>query len=409
VSGAGAAYAGIGILLLFSFYVLVWVKVGRDPEAGSIMVRYTPPSDMTPAVMRYIMQMGYDDKCFAAALINMAVKGHITVQEDGGEYRIKKRDGGRAPLPAEEEKMLGRLLGSAPEIELVQRNHASISGAITALKEYLKQKYEKVYFITNRRYFITGLVITALLLLASGFGLAHRKQMIPAFIFICVWLTGWSVGVIVLVRQVIARWKATFHGGSHKALNGAGAVFLTLFSLPFIGGEVAGMTMLAKFSSAMVVVFLIIAMAVNYLFFHLLKAPTRAGRTVLDAVEGFKTFLIATEKDRMNMMTPPDRTPEIFEKYLPYALALDVEHQWAEQFADVLAAASVSKEAGGYSPAWYHGTAWSSLAAGDFAESLGTAFAGAVSASSTAPGSSSGSGGGGSSGGGGGGGGGGGW
>ena len=409
VSGAGAAYAGVGILILFSFYMLVWVRLGRDPEAGSIMVRYMPPSDMTPAVMRFIMQMGYDDKCFAAALINMAVTGHITVHEANDEYKIKKQDGGRTSLPVEEKKMLGKLLGSSAEIELVQRNHTPIRDAITALREHLKQKYEKVYFITNRRYFISGLVITALLLLASGFGLAHQKQMIPAFIFICVWLTGWSVGVIMLVRQVIARWKATFHGGSHKALNGAGAVFLTLFSLPFIGGEIAGMTMMAQFSSVMVVVFLIISMAINYLFFHLLKAPTRAGRKVLDAVEGFRMFLIVTEKDRMNMMNPPDRTPEIFEKYLPYALALDVEHQWAEQFADVLAAASMGKEAGGYSPAWYHGTAWSSLAAGDFAESLGGAFAGAVSASSTAPGSSSGSGGGGSSGGGGGGGGGGGW
>jgi uncharacterized membrane protein YgcG len=405
VSGAGAAYAGIGILILFSFYLLVWFRVGRDPEAGSIMVRYTPPSDMTPAVMRFIMQMGYDDKCFAAALINMAVKGHVTVYEDGGEYRIKKQDGGKGPLAAEEKKMLDKLLGSAPEVDLVQRNHASISGAITALREYLKQKYEKVYFSTNRRYFITGLAITALLLLASGFGLAHQKQMVPAFIFICVWLTGWSVGVIVLVLQVIARWKATFHGGSHTALNSAGAVFLTLFSLPFIGGEIAGMTMLAKFSSAMVVVFLIISMAINYLFFHLLKAPTRAGRTVLDAVEGFRMFLSATEKDRMNMMNPSDRTPETFEKFLPYALALDVEQQWAEQFASVLSQAAAE----GYQPAWYHGTPLGMFSAAAFAGSLSGAFADAVSSSSTAPGSSSGSGGGGSSGGGGGGGGGGGW
>ncbi|NJD56866.1 MAG: DUF2207 domain-containing protein [Nitrospirae bacterium] len=348
VSGAGAAYAGIGILILISFYMLVWSRVGRDPEAGSVMVRYTPPSDMTPAVMRFIMQMGYDDKCFAAALINMAVKGHVAVHEDGGEYRLKKQDGGSAPLAPEEKKMLDKLLGSAPEIGLVQRNHASIRGAVTALKEYLKQKYEKVYFITNRRYFITGLVITALLLLASGFGLAHQKQMVPAFIFICVWLTGWSVGVIVLVLQVMERWKATFHGGSHTALNGAGAVFLTLFSLPFIAGEIVGMTMLAKFSSVMVVVFLIISMAVNYLFFHLLKAPTRAGRTVLDAVEGFRMFLSATEKDRMNMMNPSDRTPETFERFLPYALALNVEQQWAEQFASVLSKAAAE----GYQPAW---------------------------------------------------------
>jgi uncharacterized membrane protein len=214
----------------------------------------------------------------------------------------------------------------------------------------------------------------------------------------------------MLVRQAIVKWKEVLTRGQNRAASAAGAVVISLFSLPFIGGEIAGMTMMAKFSSVLVVLFLIAAMGINYLFFHLLKAPTRAGRTVLDAIEGFKMFLVATEKDRLSMMTPPDRTPELFEKYLAYALALDVEQQWAEQFSDVLSAAALSGKTGGYSPAWYHGPLWSSsLASGDFAESLGSAFAGAVSSSSTAPGSSSGSGGGGSSGGGGGGGGGGGW
>jgi len=109
------------------------------------------------------------------------------------------------------------------------------------------------------------------------------------------------------------------------------------------------------------------------------------------------------------MMNSPDRTPALFEKYLPYALALNVEQQWSEQFASILAEASLSGERGGYRPSWYYGSAWSSLAAADFAGSLGDAVAGAISSSSAAPGSSSGSGGGGSSGGGGGGGGGGGW
>jgi len=405
LSGAGLAYAGLGLLVLLTFYIMVWFRVGRDPESGNIVVRYTPPSDMTPAVMRYITRMGYDDKGIAAALINMAVKGHVALYEEGGEYLLKKAEKGKVPLSAEEKKILDHLLGSGGEIRLIQSNHASIRRAVASLKEYLKQNYEKIYFITNRRYFIAGLVITALLLLTSGFGIATKKQMLPAFIFICVWLTGWSVGVIVLVLQVIARWKAIFRGSPHSVLNGAGAVFLTLFSLPFIGGEIAGMVMMAKFSSVMVVVFLIVSMALNYLFFHLLKAPTRAGRTILDAIEGFKTFLSATEKDRLNMMSPPDRTPETFEKYLPYALALDVEQQWAEQFSTALSRAAAE----GYQPAWYHGTSLGMFTADTFAGSLSGAFADAVSSSSAAPGSSSGSGGGGSSGGGGGGGGGGGW
>lgn len=112
------------------------------------------------------------------------------------------------------------------------------------------------------------------------------------------------------------------------------------------------------------------------------------------------------EKHRLNLLNPPERTPEHFEAMLPYAMALDVENDWNAQFADVLERAAMDPAAGArVSPSWYSGhTPYSRLAG-----SLGGAFAGAVSAASSAPGSSSGSGGGGSSGGGGGGGGGGGW
>jgi uncharacterized membrane protein len=107
------------------------------------------------------------------------------------------------------------------------------------------------------------------------------------------------------------------------------------------------------------------------------------------------------------MLNPPERTPELFERYLPYALALDLEQKWSEQFSDVLSSARLGEAA--YSAAWFSGTSFSDLTAGDFASSIGDSFSGAISSSSAAPGSGSGGGGGGSSGGGGGGGGGGGW
>jgi uncharacterized membrane protein len=107
----------------------------------------------------------------------------------------------------------------------------------------------------------------------------------------------------------------------------------------------------------------------------------------------------------LNLENPPERTPELFERFLPYALALDVSQQWAEQFEDVLTAA-------GYEPTWQRSSDVTAFAPTAFAVGVTSALVGAVASASTAPGSSSGSsgsGGGGSSGGGGGGGGGGGW
>ena len=57
-------------------------------------------------------------------------------------------------------------------------------------------------------------------------------------------------------------------------------------------------------------------------------------------------------------MTMPQDTPEVFEKYLPYAIALGVENRWADRFAGVLAAASAQGQQGF---AWYSGSSspWS--------------------------------------------------
>jgi len=150
-----------------------------------------------------------------------------------------------------------------------------------------------------------------------------------------------------------------------------------------------------------------LALGLNYLFYQLLKAPTRAGRFLLDKLAGFRLYLEVAEKDELNLHHPPEKTPELFEAFLPFALALDVEQRWAERFAELFA--SLSQGDGEYRPGWYHGQHWQHGNLGAFTKTIGSSLSSAVSSSSTAPGSSSGSGGGGSSGGGGGGGGGGGW
>jgi uncharacterized membrane protein YgcG len=149
----------------------------------------------------------------------------------------------------------------------------------------------------------------------------------------------------------------------------------------------------------------------NVIFFSLLRAYTPRGRQLLDKVEGLRLYMTVAEQERLNILNPPDRTPQLYEKLLPYALALGVEQQWSEQLADVLQKA----QAEGYHPGWYVGPGFYGGGYGGFASSLGNSFSSAISSASTPPGSSGGGGGGGgfggggSSGGGGGGGGGGGW
>ena len=153
----------------------------------------------------------------------------------------------------------------------------------------------------------------------------------------------------------------------------------------------------------LVVVIFIIILILNIVYAWLLKAPTTQGRQILDQLQGFKLYLDVAEKDELNLRNPPELTPELFERYLPYAIALGVEQAWAEKFAATLAAMEASRGIT-YHPLWYSGN-FNAARMGDFTQAVGNSFNSAISSAATPPGSSSGSGGGGFSGGGGGGGG----
>ncbi len=402
--------AVIGFVVILLYYVLVWFAAGRDPARGIIMPIYSPPDNLSPASMRFMAEMGYDDKAFAAALIDMAVKGFLSIREKDGKYTLTKNDGNLSKLSAEEKKIAAQLFQSGSSIVLEPKNHSRIAAAKNALKTSLTLSFEKTHFVINRKAFVTGVVISMAVMAASFLTALDA----PDVLFLGLWLTGWSIGVTFLAVMVVKLWHQVFTGARKLGTTAGslgGAVFMTCFALPFFGAEIFVLIILAQSAPALIGL-LVAVVVMNMAFYHLLKAPTLLGRRILDRIEGFKMFLGATEGDRLQRMVPPERTPELYEKYLPYALALGVEQAWTEQFADVLTAA-MRPDGSGYHPGWYSGSMFDSTSLGTFAGEVGNSLSNAISSSATAPGSGSGSssggGGGGSSGGGGGGGGGGGW
>ena len=75
------------------------------------------------------------------------------------------------------------------------------------------------------------------------------------------------------------------------------------------------------------------------------------GRGLMDQIDGFRQYLSVAEEDRLEFLNPPKKTPKLFERFLPYAIALDVENSWANRFTGVLAAAGV----GAAVSSWYVG------------------------------------------------------
>ncbi len=395
----------IGIISLIIYYLLIWFRVGKDPASGIIIPLYEPPVNLSPAAIRFVTEMGYDDKVFTSAIVSLAVKGYLKIEEDGSDYHLVKNSSSKMSLSNDEQAVLIGLGlhkdGSLTNLKLAQTNQSILRRAIKALKISLIKSYEMNYFITNRRYFIIGVIFSVLILAVSIIGGSGEQ------VFILIWITFWSFGVTALLFAVFKAWKGAMNKGRGKVTALGGAIFITLFSIPFVIGEIAGFYFLSQVSSPIMILLIAIIALVNIIFYNLLKAPTLLGRKVMDRIDGFKMYLGTAEGDSIAAMQEPDKSPQLFESYLPYALALGVENRWAEKFSDILS--SIDQDSTAYKPGWYSGTGWSTLGAAGFASSLSNSFSSTISSSSTAPGSSSGGGGGGSSSGGGGGGGGGGW
>ena len=189
----------------------VWFRVGRDPQRGTIMPRYEPPAGLSPAGMRYLVKMGFDNKVAAAAMLDMAVKKYVTIGKSDAVYTLTRADGEKVVLTPDERLLAEKLLGSDKSLELSPAHHTRVQGAITALKNSLKTSEEKIYFFTNSRYLIPGVIFSALLVAATVL-LAPSKGAMVMGAFISVWLTGWTFGVVMLLLMVVAAWKGAISG-----------------------------------------------------------------------------------------------------------------------------------------------------------------------------------------------------
>ena len=334
----GVLIALAGMVVLLGYCVQRWRRVGRDPPAGTIIVRYDPPGGYSPAGLRYMTRMAYDTRCFSADLLASAVEGAVQIHRDKrplkDAWRLTWSGGdGEAVSTAEQRALLQRLFtGHGTTLELDNANASTMQVAIAQHTHALAKRFQPALFQRH----------------------------------------GGSIGVAALVAALTAASALALSGGS-------------------------GVPLILAVLAAMLVVLVVFAVAI--------KAPTPAGRRLMDEIAGLKRYLEVAERDDLARLGGPDAPPALdarrYERLLPYAVALEVEDAWTNKFT--LAVGAAAAAAATSAIAWYHGAGSGDL--GSFASSLGSSLSSQISSSSTPPGSSSGGGGGGSSGGGGGGGG----
>ncbi|MEO1246072.1 MAG: DUF2207 domain-containing protein [Pseudomonadota bacterium] len=162
-----------GLLALLVYYIPVWRHFGKDPEEGVLITRYEPPEAYSPASLRYVRQMYYDNKVMTSAVLSLAVKGYLRIVEEDGEHTLERLTPGSAapPLAAGERELYDALFALSKRVQLDNVNHRTLGKAMRAHKASLKADYSRKYFKTNGLLSLPALaIVVATSVAALGMG-----------------------------------------------------------------------------------------------------------------------------------------------------------------------------------------------------------------------------------------------
>jgi uncharacterized membrane protein len=265
----------IPLLALFGMFTL-WRRYGRDPEPGSIYVRYEPPADMSPAEAGTLIDDRPDLRDITATLIDMAVRGFVVIEETKQEQLfglLSSRDYELTLLHPEQWPQL-----KAHERALLQALSVHSHNDRVAMSDLQNQFYKHLPQIRKH----LGRTLTE-----NGYYSRHPD------IVRATWIIGGGVLSALIVAAGVALYDRM--GMSPAAVFIAGVLTFVIFAV----------------------------------FGWLMPRRTAAGARMHEWLRGFEEFLSRVEKDRLERMP---QSPAMFEKYLPYAMAFGVEKNWAGAF-----------------------------------------------------------------------------
>ena len=401
----------IALVVVGLYYFTRWWQIGRDPPPGIIVARWEMPEDYSPALVNYVKEKGIGAnawKGLTSALLNLAVKGYVVLEDLDSDATIVRTDKKReANLPVGEVSLLDRVERySSKSITIKKSNGTSVKKMHDNFIEAMEGEHRQSYYRSNFGSIAFGIFISVVgfiaIIATGGVSESIFVKIIPVFI----------VGILGTI--ILSKFGRAFRAGGTLAEKITSVFSFVAFGFIALTIGIGALSNIMDLQSLALLLICILGLVMlNALFFFLLGAPTPLGREKMDTMEGLETYLTLAEKDRMNLAGAPKMSPRHYETLLPYAVALGLEKPWSNAFQAWLltaAAAAAGAAVAHYSPGWYRGNFSTDNIGDTFGDMAGNIQSSFTASLPTPKSSSSGfSSGGGFSGGGGGGGGGGGW
>lgn len=269
--------------------------------AGPIAVRFQPPDDAPPGLVGTIIDESADTRDVSATVVDLAVRGYLTIEEiDTGrrskaDWELRRTD----PAPTEpllryERTVYDGIFASGDVVRLSDlRNQFSTTLALAK-----KQMYREV---VDRQWFRQSPEATR---------------------------TAWAGMAVALA--IVGGIVLFFAGMASVSIDNAAGIGVVVPSGVVLGGG------------------LLVAAAIVYVLGLRMPARTATGSAIHAQTLGFRQYLETAEANQIRF----EEAQSIFSRYLPYAIVFGCAERWAEVFHDVAEAAAAQ----GYAldmPTWY--------------------------------------------------------
>ncbi|MFH1426093.1 MAG: DUF2207 domain-containing protein [Candidatus Kerfeldbacteria bacterium] len=282
----------IAFVILAGGVYLIWYAKGREPKGrGTVIPEYEQPDKLSPGEVGVIIDQKADLHDITASVIQLAVRGYLKIRK---EEKKKKFNWGKKDY----DYTFIKVKDAARASDLEQFEKEIFDGIFSGSKEEVK-----LSDLQNK--FYTSLPTV-------------KKEL---------------YGVVVK-KGYFARSPSTVKG----IAIGLGVLFA-------IGVGVLGGVMTIAFESVWYFLLFCAAGVGAFVTSFFMARRTKQGAIALEKIQGFKLFLTTAEKERLKFFNSPEAFRDLFEKYLPFAIALEVEEEWAEQFKDIYEG----------KPDWYEG------------------------------------------------------
>ncbi len=261
------------LVVMFS----LWFFVGRDPDPGiSVAPQYEPPKGFSPAEAGTLIDDTIHPRDITCTVVDLAVRGYIKIEEKVDTFLVFHHKDYMFHLVKPREQW-------GPDLtphERVMLENIFLDGPETRLSS-----------LKNRFYTVIPVVREGIMSALKNKGIytldpesANAYSIVAAVV----------IALLVVGVQVMG-WMNLF------------------YSVPLVIGSV------------------LVSGLIWWLFARQMTAKTVSGARTRIEVLGFQEFMNRVDADRIKTLSP-----DTFEKFLPFAMALGVEHHWAQTFDGIV-------------------------------------------------------------------------